>query len=51
MLKSGFNHVHYLLSKQRSTWGMERADLLLKLTNLQANIHDFLNAHQTYPSH
>ena len=51
MVKSGFNQAYYLLCKQIRTWNIERADLRLKLTNLQSNIHDFFNAHQTHLSH
>ena len=51
MLESGFSHAHYLLSKQRSTLNIEHSNLLLKLTNLQPNIHDLLRTYQnsTFP--
>ena len=32
-VKSGFNHVHYLLSKYKSTLNTECGDLWLKLKN------------------
>ena len=51
MVESGFSHAHYSLSKHRSTLNVKNGDLLLKLTNLQTNIHDFLSAHQTHSSH
>ena len=51
MVKSRFNYVHYLLSKQRSTLNIEHDDLQLKLTNMQLNVCDLLSAHQTHPFH
>ena len=50
MVKSGFSHVLYLLSKLGSTLNIEGGDLQFKLTNLQLNIGDLLNAQQIHLS-
>ena len=42
MVQSGFSHVHYFLSKQRSTLNIKCADLLLKLTKLQLYFNNLL---------
>ena len=51
MVESGFNYVHYLLSKQRNALNIEYSDMWLKLTNLQANIYDLLSNQQIHSSH
>ena len=51
MMESGFSHVHYLRSKRRNTFNIERCDLKFKLKNLQPNIRDLLTTHQTHPSY
>ena len=51
IVESRFSHVHYSLSKQRSTLNIQNPNLRLKITNLQSNIRDPLSMHQTHLSH
>ena len=51
MVESAFNHVHYLKSQKRINLNIECDDLQLKLTNLQLDICDLFNVHQTHFSY
>ena len=52
MVEAGFSHANAVLTKQRNRLKLEeRGDLRLKLTNLQPNINDLAETHQSHPSH